>query len=161
MADEIRNLLVRRAITIQAPPEHVFDVFVNRLDLWWPRSHHIGKGSSFQARLEPKLGGRWYEVGDDGAECDWGRVLVWEPPSRIVLSWDISAQWQHDPEVANEVEVLFRPEGCATRVELEHRKIERYGDHAQAMYGVLGSDGGWSGILRMLALAAEGSDPRG
>jgi len=161
MENEVKNLLVRRAITIHAPPEHVFDVFANRLDLWWPRSHHIGKSPSFKAKLEPKLGGRWYEVSDDGTECDWGRVLVWSPPRRIVLTWDINAQWQHDPSIANEVEVAFTPEGsAATRVELEHRKIERYGDQAQAMYGVFSSDGGWTGILQMLASVAEGSRAR-
>lgn len=153
MTAEVQNLIVRRAITIQAPPEHVFDVFVNRLDLWWPRSHHIGKASTFRAKLEPKLGGRWYEVGDDGIECDWGKVLVWEPPRRLVLTWDIDARWQHDADIANEVEVLFRPEGPVTRVELEHRKIERYGDQAQAMHAVFSSDTGWSGILQLLASA--------
>lgn len=160
MTADVQNLLMRRAITIQAPPEHVFDVFVNRMDLWWPRSHHIGKASAFQARLEPKDGGRWYEVGNDGVECDWGRVLVWDPPRRLVLTWDIDAQWQHDPQVANEVEVLFRPEGAGTRVELEHRKIDRYGDQAQAMFGVFSSDAGWSGILRLLASVAENSGGR-
>jgi uncharacterized protein YndB with AHSA1/START domain len=154
MTNEVQNLLVRRSITIAAPPQHVFDVFVNRLDLWWPRTHHIGKTSAFQAKLEPKLGGRWYEVGDDGTECDWGQVLVWEPPRRLVLTWDINAQWQHDPSIANEVEVLFQQQGTATRVELEHRKIERYGDQAQAMHAVFSSDSGWSGILQRLLESA-------
>jgi uncharacterized protein YndB with AHSA1/START domain len=156
MTAEVQNLLVRRTIAVQAPPEHVFEVFVNRIDLWWPRSHHIGKDPRFTARLESKVGGRWYEVGSDGQECDWGRVLAYEPPGRLVLSWDITADWKHDPGLGTEVEVLFRREGEGTRVELEHRKIERYGSHAEAMLGVFSSERGWSGVLRALAeLAAQ------
>jgi uncharacterized protein YndB with AHSA1/START domain len=156
MSTFVQNLLLRRTIVIQAPPAHVFEVFVNGLNLWWPRTHHIGKAQDFTAKLEPRMGGRWYEVGPDGEECDWGRVLAWEPPRRIVLSWDISAHWRHDPGIANEVEVLFVAEpGDRTRVELEHRKIERYGDEALSMFDVLGSESGWSGVLKCLATVAE------
>lgn len=156
MSVDVQNLLVRKIIHIHAPAAHVFDVFVHRMDLWWPRSHHIGQSSGFSARLEPMEGGRWYERGDDGSECDWGRVLAYEPPQRLLLSWDISAQWTYDPSVANEVEVRFIPEGeTQTKVELEHRKIERYGSAAEAMFGVFDSENGWSGILKKLAEAAE------
>jgi len=160
MTESVQNLLVRRTIRIEAPPSHVFEVFVTRLDTWWPRSHHIGASAEFEAKIEPREGGRWYEVGADGKECEWGRVLTWEPPRRIVLSWEISATWQHDPSVANEVEVRFHPDGeQATLVELEHRKLERYGEHAPAMYGAFASEQGWSGILESLAAVAKQSAP--
>jgi uncharacterized protein YndB with AHSA1/START domain len=85
-----------------------------------------------------------------------GRVLAWEPPHRLVLRWDITAQWQPDPEIANEVEIRFIPEGPeVTRVELEHRRIERYGDKAETMRTAFDSPGGWSGILAEFAQAAE------
>lgn len=151
-----KDLLVRKSITVDAPVAHVFAVFSERQDSWWPRSHHIGAREKFTAILEPRAGGRWYERGDDGSECNWGRVLVWEPPHRMVLAWEINADWKHDPSIANEVEVKFIAEGRErTRVELEHRKIERYGDKADAMLKAFDSPDGWAGILRAMAQAAE------
>lgn len=153
---DIQSLLVRKKIEVHAPREHTFQVFTERFDLWWPRSHHIGKTDTFKAMLEPKLGGRWFEKGDDGSECDWGRVLAWEPPARLVLSWNINAQWQSDPSIANEVEVLFTQLGeHTTLVELEHRRLERYGDDALMMRNVFDSEGGWTGILVSMARFAE------
>ena len=155
MTTQVKNLLLRKTISVKAPPSHVFDVFVNRFDTWWPRTHHIGKTPSFTTKLEPRQGGRWYEISEDGQECDWGRVLVWEPPNRLVLTWDITASWQYDPNVANEVEVLFHAEGDGqTRVELEHRKLENYGNDAMTMFGIFDSDDGWTSILRSLASQA-------
>ncbi len=156
MTLRVQDLIVRKSLSIQAPVSHVFDVFAHRIDAWWPRSHHIGKDPNFVARLEPRVGGRWYEVCADGVQCDWGRVLVWEPPHRLVLSWEINADFQHDPSIDNEVEVLFRAEGDdRTRVELEHRKIERYGDKAAAMQAVFDSERGWAGILKELQRVSE------
>jgi len=153
---EAKDLVVRKSITVNAPAAHAFAVFAEKQDTWWPRSHHIGAREKFSAILEPKVGGRWYERGDDGGECNWGRVLVWEPPHRMVLSRDINAQWKYDPSVANEVEVKFIAESRErTRVELEHRKIERYGDKAEAMLKAFDSPDGWSGMLRAMAQAAE------
>lgn len=155
MTAETKELMVRKSVEIDAPVEHVFDVFVNKHDLWWPRSHHIGKTEQFVAKLEPKAGGRWFEVGSDGSECNWGRVLEWQPNKRIVLTWDISAEWQYDPNLANEVEVNFVALGPErTRVELEHRKIERYGVKAQEMAAVFDSERGWAAILGGLAKVA-------
>ncbi len=156
MSLEVQDLLVRKSIVIKAPVDHVFKVFTQQHDAWWPRSHHIGKAQQFTALLEPGLGGRWFERGDDGSECDWGRVLVWEPPARIVLSWEINAAWQHDAGIANEIEVRFVNEGAErTRLELEHRKIERFGDKAEMMRGVFDSEGGWTGILAAFAAEVE------
>lgn len=156
MSAVVQDLLVRKSIVVKAPRAHVFKVFTERHDAWWPRSHHIGRCERFVAKMEPFVGGRWFEQGEDGSECEWGRVLAWEPHARVLLSWEISADWRHDPAIANEVEVLFVAESEAlTRVELEHRRIERYGDQAEAMQAVFASDGGWPGILAALAATAE------
>ena len=89
---------VRKVVTVKAPPAVAWRVFTERMGTWWPLAHYkIGKAKAVDAVIEPRVGGRWYERGDDGSTCDWGRVLAWEPPSRLVLSWDISADWQYDP----------------------------------------------------------------
>jgi uncharacterized protein YndB with AHSA1/START domain len=152
------SLLVRKQLTIQAPVEHVFTTLTTQLDTWWPRSHHIGKSEQFTAKLEPRVGGRWFEEAPDGSVCQWGRVLVWEPPRRLVLSWDISAEWQFDASLATEVELSLTPlSDRSTRLDFEHRKLERYGEKAAAMHEVFKSEGGWTGILALFAQHAESS----
>ena len=158
---EVQNVLVRKSLVIDAPPQHVFATFTQHIDAWWPRKNHIGRDEKFQATLEPHVGGRWYERGESGAECDWGRVLVWEPPQRLVLSWSINARWQFDPAFLTEVEVLFVAEAPErTRVELEHRKLERYGDQAQMMRAIFDSPEGWMGALLALQHVALQSSTR-
>ena len=104
--------------------------------------------------LEPRQGGRWYEIGVDGTECDWGRVLQWEPPSRLVLAWQIGGTWQFDPTLVTEVEVRFVPETPnRTRVELEHRDLERFGDAQEPIRAAFESPGGWQGLLDAFAQA--------
>ena len=104
------------------------------------------------------MGGRWYERGDDGSTCDWGRVLVWEPPSRLVLTWDINADWQFDAKLNTEIEVRFIPQGDdATRVELEHRHLDRYGARRDEMRRIFETDGDWGRLLESFARAAESS----
>jgi uncharacterized protein YndB with AHSA1/START domain len=110
------------------------------------------------AVIEPRVGGRWYERGEDGSTCDWGCVLAWEPPSRLVLSWDISADWQPDPTLKTEIEVRFIAEGDgSTRVELEHRHLDRYGPRRDEMRAIFDKEGDWGRLLQMFAGAAEGS----
>jgi uncharacterized protein YndB with AHSA1/START domain len=107
--------------------------------------------------LEPKVGGRAYGVGVDGSESDWGRVLVFEQPDRIVVSWDITLQWKHEPNIAktSEFEVRFIAEGPdRTRVELEHRHLDRHGEGWEAMRDAVGSPNGWPGGLELFAAAA-------
>jgi uncharacterized protein YndB with AHSA1/START domain len=157
MTLEVQEILVRKSIIVSAPLTHVFTVFTERHDAWWPRDHHIGGRKDFAAVLEPRVGGRWFERGDDGSECNWGRVLAWEPPNRLVLSWDISADWKYDPSVATEIEVKFIAEsGTRTRVELEHRKLERYGDKAEMMRALFDSPGAWASTLAAMTKVAEG-----
>jgi len=161
MSVNVHDILVRKSVVIHAPQAHVFRVFHEHHDAWWPRAHHIGKTETFEARLEARQDGRWYEVGDDGSECDWGRVLAWEPHERVLLSWDINLQWQYEPGFGVEVEVRFIAETPErTRLELEHRKLEKYGDQAEMMRAVFDSMEGWGGTLAALASAAETGFPR-
>jgi len=89
---------LRKTITVAAPREVAFRVFTQGMTTWWPlATHKIGKAPAVQAVLEPRVGGRWYEKGDDGSECDGGRVLAWDPPAGLSLDWQIDRQWQYDP----------------------------------------------------------------
>jgi uncharacterized protein YndB with AHSA1/START domain len=106
--------------------------------------------------FEPRVGGRVYDRGADGSECHWARVLAYEPPTRVVISWDISPQWQveTDPARTSEVEVRFFSEGSGrTRVELEHRHLDRHGDGWQQLHDSVNGEGGWPGCLRKYAEA--------
>jgi hypothetical protein len=108
--------------------------------------------------MEPRAGGRWFERAADDTECDWGKVLVWEPFGRLILSWEVSAQFTRDPNLKTEVEVRFIAEGAErTRVELEHRLPENYGEQAEMMQSIFDSDGGWTGILTRFAAQAAGA----
>lgn len=151
---------VRKVSMVAAPPAVTWRVFTERMGTWWPLAvYKIGKANAVDAVIEPRVGGRWYERGDDGSTCDWGRVLVWEPPSRLVLSWDVSADWQYDPELKTEIEIRFiaAAEG-STRVELEHRKLDRYGARRAEMRRIFDIEGDWGRLLAMFAAraAAEG-----
>lgn len=143
---------VRKSLVVDAPPERAWKIFTGMR--WWPLDKHIGKADPKEAVLEPRQGGRWFERGVDGSECDWGRVLAWEPSNRLVLSWEISAQWKHDPAIQSEVEIRFTAEGKGTRIDLEHRKLEVYGARAADMAALVSSPGGWPGILADFAKAA-------
>ena len=153
---KIQPAPVRKTLSVKATPERAFEVFTAGFDRWWPRSHHIGGVDMARAVLEPRAGGRWYEVGVDGAECDWGEVLVWDPPQRLILAWRIGADWKYDPSLRTEVELRFtREAGGATRVDFEHRLLENMGEAGAAVREAIDSPGGWSGILAMFAATAE------
>lgn len=140
--------LVHKSIHVATRPERAFRVFTEQMGRWWPLvSHHIGAAAAESCVVEPFVGGRWYERGVDGSECTWGRVLAWEPPRRVVLAWQISADWKYDAALLTEVEVRFVADGDGTRVELEHRLLERYGARAAEVQAILDSPGGWTGLL--------------
>jgi len=147
---------VRRTVVVDAPQAVAFDVFTARLADWWPMAtHHIGKADCADVRMEPRVGGRCYEIGVDGSECDWGRVLVWEPPRRFVWGWELTARWTHDPAQQSQVEVRFTAlDAGRTQVDLEHRGFEVYGADASIVREAVGSTGGWSGILEGYVAAA-------
>lgn len=145
-----------REIVVEAPQERAFRVFTESFDSWWPREHHIGQSAMKQAVLEGRQGGGWYELGEDGSRCQWGTVLVWDPPRKLVLTWQITSQWQYDAAFVTEVEVRFSPEGPRrTRVVLEHRHLDRFGAAADQMRQTFSSEGGWNGLLQRFARAAE------
>lgn len=149
---------VRKVVSVQAPPETAWKVFTEKMGTWWPlASYKIGAASAVDAVIEPRVGGRWYERGDDGSTCDWGRVLAWEPHTRLVLTWDITAEWKFDPDLNTEIEVRFVPDGKnGTRVELEHRRLDRYGARRDEMRAIFDTQGDWGRLLAMFARAAEG-----
>lgn len=146
---------VRKMIRVNASQSHAFAVFTAGLGRWWPRDHHIGSSPPKTAVLEPRLGGRWYELAEDGTQTNVGKIITWEPPQRFVMTWDINSKWKPDTTVSSEVEVRFIPDGAdATRVELEHRKFEQMGAEAgESMRNDV--ERGWPGLLERLKAAAE------
>jgi uncharacterized protein YndB with AHSA1/START domain len=144
---------VRKSITVMAGVERAFRVFTEDYDSWWPRSHHIGKSPMKKAIIETKQGGRCYSEQEDGSECDWGQVLAWEPPHRLVIAWQITHEWGYQPDLAqsSEVEIRFTPVDGGTRVDLEHRHLDRHGVGAAPMRTAIDSPNGWSGLLQLFA----------
>ena len=138
---------VRKSLTVKAPQAKAFEVFTSGMSRWWPPTHTILKAPFKDSIIEPREGGRWYHVGIAGSTCETGNVCVWDPPSRVVLVWRLNAKWAYEPDLDAEVEVRFIPDGAATRVELEHRYIERMGDGGPAAHAAVDGPGGWSGIL--------------
>ena len=162
MSEIVQDTVVRRSVTVAAPAERAFAVFTEHFDSWWPAEHHLGAATPEVRTMEPRVGGRWYERAADGQECDWGRVLAWEPPHRVLLAWQIDGRWEYDPDPAHgsEVEVRFVTEGPAsTRVELEHRGIERLGDGWESVLTGVSAPGGWGGILERYAASVGDRDP--
>ena len=146
---------IKKELTVEAPLDRAFRVFTANMGAWWPKSHHIGTADLDTLVIEPRAGGRWYQRGVDGSECDVGKVLVWEPPARLVLCWQLTPEWKYDPDLITEVEVQFIADGAnATRVELEHRNLERMGPRADAMRRQIDAPNGWSGLLELFAQSA-------
>ena len=149
---------VHEEVLVDVPVERAFEVFTSDMSGWWPPEHHLLEGELAEIVLEPRAGGRIYDRGTDGSECQWARVLAWDPPHRLVFSWDISLQWtvETDPERTSEVEVRFTPEGTGrTKVALEHRHIERHGEGWEGMHTAVGSPDGWAvGLHRFADYAA-------
>jgi uncharacterized protein YndB with AHSA1/START domain len=148
---------VRKQVIVAASQAHAFEVFTDGIDRWWPRQHHIGTSPLERTVVEPRAGGRWYSICEDGSECDVGKVLTWEPPRRLVLAWQITASWKYDASFVTEVEVTFTAEGPRrTRVDLEHRDLERYGDSAPTLRKSIDAPTGWGLIIEEFArVAAE------
>jgi uncharacterized protein YndB with AHSA1/START domain len=153
---EIRPAPINRSVVVKADVERSFAAFTGRMGRWWPRTHSIGSTPLADVIVEPRVGGRWYERGAEGAECEWGKVLAWDPPGRLILAWQLDANWKYDPALVLEVEITFTAlQGGMTRVDLEHRNLERYGDKAAAVRDMIGSDNGWMGILKSFIADTE------
>jgi uncharacterized protein YndB with AHSA1/START domain len=151
--------VVRQQIVVQAPIEMAFETFTQRFGDFKPREHNMLAVPIAETVFEPRVGGHIIDRGADGSECRWARVLVYEPPARVVFSWDIGPTWQveTEPQNASEVEVRFLAEGPDhTRVELEHRNIDRHGPGWEAVASGVGHDDGWPLYLaRYAALFGE------
>jgi uncharacterized protein YndB with AHSA1/START domain len=145
---------VRHAIEVAAPVERAFRVFTEQLDRIKPRDHNLLAADVEETILEPRAGGRIYDRGVDGSECEWATVLAFEPPDRLVFSWNIGPTWQleADPARRSEVELRFLAEGPdRTRVELEHRHLDRHGDGWESTREGVDSADGWPLYLRRFA----------
>ena len=156
--DQASDVPVRKSITVKAGAERAFQVFTQGVDTWWPRTHHIGKSPMKKAIIEGGVGGRCYSEQVDGTECDWGQVLAWEPPRRLVLAWQITHGFGYEPDLAksSEVEVIFTPLGDgSTRVDLEHRYFARHGAGAASMRTAVGAPGGWGSLLELFTAEVE------
>jgi uncharacterized protein YndB with AHSA1/START domain len=151
--------VVRRQVVVDAPMEQAFATFTERFGDFKPPEHNLLGSPIAETVFEPRVGGHIYDRGEDGTECRWARVLAYDPPARVVFSWDISPQWQveTEPENASEVEVRFVAETPQrTRVELEHRHLDRHGPGWQAVSDGVGGDAGWPLYLsRYAALLAH------
>jgi uncharacterized protein YndB with AHSA1/START domain len=154
MTTQAQGASVRTQIVVDAPIERAFSVFTEDFDRIKPREHNMLDVEIAETVFEPRLGGHIYDRGVDGSECRWARVLAFEPPERVVFSWDISPQWQieADPEKTSEVEIRFISEAPdRTRVELEHRNLERHGEGWEGERESVASEGGWPLYLQRYA----------
>jgi uncharacterized protein YndB with AHSA1/START domain len=145
---------VQASIVVEAPIERAFSLFTEGIGSWWPPEHHILQAELAEMVFEPRQGGHVYDRGVDGSECHWARVLAYEPPTRVVISWDVSPQWQieADPTKTSEVEVRFVSESPSrTRVELDHRNLERHGEGWEQMRDAVAAPDGWTLGLRRFA----------
>jgi len=153
---------VRKSVVVDASPSQAFAVFTAGIDRWWPKSHGIGATPIRESVIEPFVGGRWYTRHEDGSDIVIGHVRVWQPAERLVVSWEVSADWKPDPRPAftSEVEVRFAADaGGGTRVELEHRNFERLGA-ASGEKMRKGVDGGWPHLLNLYAKEASNKETK-
>jgi uncharacterized protein YndB with AHSA1/START domain len=161
MSTQATDTAIQISIVVEAPIERAFRVFTEDFGSFKPREHNMLGVEIAETVLEPRVGGHLYDRGVDGSECRWARVLAYDPPDRLVISWDISPQWQieTDLEKTSEVEVRFVSEGPErTRVELEHRNLDRHGDGWEGVRAGVGGEGGWPLYLERYAeLLAEKS----
>jgi uncharacterized protein YndB with AHSA1/START domain len=146
MIKAVQETSVHLQIVVDAPIERAFQVFTEEFDRIKPREHNLLRVAIAETIFEPRVGGHVYDRGVDGSECHWARVLAYEPPHRVVISWDINPQWQIETnlERTSEVEVLFIAESPErTRVELEHRNLDRHGAGWEAERDSVRNEGGW------------------
>jgi uncharacterized protein YndB with AHSA1/START domain len=139
---------VRREIVVGVPPARAFELFTADMTTWWPAAHHIGSAPIERIVVEPRAGGRWYTRHQDGTETSTGFVAAWEPPSRLVVTWQIGADWQYHHDLVTTVEVRFEPAGDdRTRVVLEHRDLDAFGPDAAKMHDTFDAPDAWTSTL--------------
>jgi len=142
-----------KSVAVAVPPERAFALFAGDIGRWWAPNMHIAPEPFTEIVIEPHAGGRWFERDAAGTECQWGQVLAWEPPGRLLLAWQLGADFAFDLDLVTEVEVTFEPEGTGSRVTLTHRHLERFGPSAERIAGQLA--GGWPGLVERFATFIE------
>ncbi|THD72491.1 SRPBCC family protein [Phenylobacterium sp.] len=156
MSQTIKPAAIAKTFAVGATPERAFKVFTAGFGGWWPKTHYVGDSPLTGAVIEPRAGGRWYGEHEDGVERLWGDVLVWDPPGHLVLAWRLNAEFAYDPALLTEVDVHFTAVGDAeTRIDFEHRGLERFGDSEAAKKTLTSMDGGWSLILDSFKAVAD------
>jgi uncharacterized protein YndB with AHSA1/START domain len=157
VSQTITPAAIRKTLTVSATPEKAFEIFTAGFGTWWPKTHYLGSSPLVSAVIERGVGGRWYGVHENGDENPWGEVLAWDPPGHLVLAWRISKEWGYDPNLHTEVDVSFTADGEGrTRVDFEHRGLERFGDSEAANRTRASMDGGWSLILESFKTVVGG-----
>ena len=144
-AQRISPAPIRRTLRVRAGREKAFDTFVAGMGGWWLKGHSLLASPQADVVIEPRAGGRWYEVGEDGSEQLWGKVLDWQRPERVRLAWQLDADWTYDPDLETIVDVRFTADGDHTIVQFEHRDLDRFGDKAARTRDAM--DGGWGELL--------------
>ena len=144
---------IRKSLRVRATRQKAFDTFFGAMGSWWLKSHSLIESGQKDVVIEPRPGGRWYEVGNDGNEQPWGKVLAWEAPERVLLAWQLNSEFAYDPACETTIEVHFTEDGDHTLVYFEHRDLERFGGAAEATRQ--GMDGGWGELLAGYQAAAE------
>lgn len=155
-AQRIKAAPIRRTLRVKATRQKAFDTFL-AMGGWWMKSHSLAASGQKDVVIEPRAGGRWYEIGNDGSEQPWGKVVACEVPERLHLIWSLNGEWTYDPDFETNVEVTFAEDGDHTIVTFEHRDLDRYGENAEAVRGDYdtGMDGGWGELLAGFQRAAE------
>jgi uncharacterized protein YndB with AHSA1/START domain len=153
-SQRIAPAAIRKRIDVKAPVTKAFAVFAARMGEWWHKEHSLAQGiKQVDVIIEPRSGGRWYEVGDDGSEHEWGKVIAYEPPLRLVLAWQLTREFEYDPDFETTVEVRFEETAHGTRVHFEHRDLERMGEGSVELFESM--DGGWAMLLDLFRNRAE------
>jgi uncharacterized protein YndB with AHSA1/START domain len=151
---------VRKSVRVLATPAWAFEVFTEQIDTWWPASYHIGSSLQERVVFEGREGGSIYTEQQDGNNSPWAKVLLWDPPNRIVFAWQVSPQFQYEPELAknSEVEVVFmRVADGITQVKLEHRGFDRHGVGYESVRAMVDAKDGWGALLSLFAAKAGGT----
>jgi uncharacterized protein YndB with AHSA1/START domain len=158
MTEQATAHAVRHSVTVPISSERAFKLFTEEIGSWWPsEDYKISEGPITEV-FEPREGGRWYERREDGSECTVGTVLACDPPRRLVFAWQLTPEWKPEPDLdrATQVEVTFEElDGSSTRVTLEHRGFEVYGEGGKAMRDQVGSEGGWPHLMGRYEEAAR------
>jgi uncharacterized protein YndB with AHSA1/START domain len=156
MTEQATANAVRHTLTVPIAPDRAFRLFTEEIGSWWPADTHTLSDGPFTEVFETREGGRWYELAEDGTESTVATMIVWEPPHRLVMAWQLTPEWKFEPDLerATQVEVSFQEEGAGTRVTLEHRGFEAYGEAGTGMREEVSGEQGWPVLMKRYAEAA-------